>query len=144
MTLKGDAIFKEKLTGGLKNDTKNLVNFHASNWKFENLHFDGLLWLEAYKVLAKKIQKSYLSLHWRMIQTLKKNGLFIRKMTWGIWWVLTRAVESLKICTFIGYFCQKYVMLELKKCRGVVSWKITYGLKNNIRNLINFQTSSWK
>ena len=63
MTLKGDAIFKEKLTGGLKNDTKNLVNFHASNRKFENLHFDGLLWLEAYKVLAKKIQKSYLSWH---------------------------------------------------------------------------------
>ena len=136
MTLKGDAIFKEKLTGGLKNNTKNLVNFHASNRKFENLHFDGLLLLVAYKVLAKKIQKSYLSWHWRMIQTLKKNGLFVWKMTWGIWWVLTRAVESLKICTFIGYFCQKDVMLELKKYRGVVSWKIIYGLKNNIRNLV--------
>ena len=27
--LKGDAKFKEKLTGGLKNDIRNLVNFHA-------------------------------------------------------------------------------------------------------------------
>ena len=31
MTLKGDALFKEKVTGGLKNDISNLVNFHASS-----------------------------------------------------------------------------------------------------------------
>ena len=42
MTLKGDAKFKGKLTvtGGLKNDIKNLVNFHASSRKSENLLFD--------------------------------------------------------------------------------------------------------
>ena len=34
MTMKCDAIFKEKLTGGLKNDIGNLVNFHASSRKF--------------------------------------------------------------------------------------------------------------
>ena len=33
MTLKGDAMFKEKLTGGLKNDIRNLVNFYGSNRK---------------------------------------------------------------------------------------------------------------
>ena len=33
MNLKDDAIFKEKLTGGLKNDVRNLVNFHASSCK---------------------------------------------------------------------------------------------------------------
>ena len=43
MTLKGDAIFKEKLTGGLKNDIRNLVKFHGSSQKSKNLHFDGLL-----------------------------------------------------------------------------------------------------
>ena len=31
MAWKGDAIFKEKLTGGLKNEIRNLVNFHASS-----------------------------------------------------------------------------------------------------------------
>ena len=49
MTLKGDAKFKEKLTRGLKNDIWNLVNFHASSRKFENLHFHGLLLSRAYK-----------------------------------------------------------------------------------------------
>ena len=28
-------------------------------------------------------------------------------------------------------FCRKNVMLELNKYRGVVSWKITYGYKND-------------
>ena len=31
MTLKGVAKFKGKLTRGLKNEIKNLVNFHASS-----------------------------------------------------------------------------------------------------------------
>ena len=47
---KGCAIFKEQLTGGLKNDIKNLVNFHASSHKSENLHFDELVLFKAYKV----------------------------------------------------------------------------------------------
>ena len=42
MTLKGDAIFEEKLNCGLKNDIRNLVNFHGNSQKSENLHFDGL------------------------------------------------------------------------------------------------------
>ena len=41
MTQKGDAIFKEKFSGGLKTDIRNLVNFHASSRKSENLHFHG-------------------------------------------------------------------------------------------------------
>ena len=61
MTLNGDAIFKEKMTGGLKNDIRNLVNFHASNRKPENLHFHGLVLSKAYKVLDEKVQKSYVS-----------------------------------------------------------------------------------
>ena len=114
ITLKSDAKFEEKLTLGSKNDMRNLVNFNVSSGKSENLHFDVLFLSIAYKVWAKKVQKNYLSWHWKEIQTLKKNWLFVWKMTWGIWWTLTRAVESLKICTLMGYFCRKYVMFELK------------------------------
>ena len=59
MKLKGDAIFKEKLTGCLKNDIRNLVNFHLSSRKPENLYFDGLVLSKAHKVLDEKVQKSY-------------------------------------------------------------------------------------
>ena len=128
----------------MKNDTRNLVNFHVSSRKSENLHFNGLLLSVAYKFSAKKVQKSYLSWHWRVTETLSKSCPFVWKMTWGIWWILTRAVESLKIWTLMGYFCQKYVMFELKKYKGVVSWKMIYGFKNDIKNLVIFHTSSWK
>ena len=61
MTLKGDAKFKGKLTCGLKNDIRNLVNFHASSQKSGNLNFDGLLLSKAYKGLDEKVLKSCVS-----------------------------------------------------------------------------------
>ena len=61
MTLKGDSIFKEKLTGGLKNDIRNLVNFHARSRKCKNLHLDGLVLSKTYKTLDEKVKKSYVS-----------------------------------------------------------------------------------
>ena len=61
MALKGDVKLKEKLTGGLKKDIMNLVNFHVSSCKSENLHFDGFVLSKAYKVLDEKVQKSYIS-----------------------------------------------------------------------------------
>ena len=47
----------------LKNDPKNVVNFHCSSQKSENLHLDKLVLLIAYKVSAKNIQKNDLSLY---------------------------------------------------------------------------------
>ena len=44
----------------------------------------------------------------------------VSKMT-RIWWILTQALESLKICTFNGSYCAKYLMFNLKKYRGVIS-----------------------
>ena len=64
MTLKSDAKFKEKLTRSLRNldfGIRNLVNFHASSQKAENLHSDGFLLSKAYEVSDEKVQKSYVS-----------------------------------------------------------------------------------
>ena len=61
MKLKSDAKFEEKLTLGLKNDMRNLVNFNVSSSKSESLHSDVLLLSIAYKVSAKKEQKNDLS-----------------------------------------------------------------------------------
>ena len=56
--------------------------------------------------------------------TLKKDPNFEKfawKMTWGIWWILTRAVfQSLIVFTLIGYFCRKCVMFELKNIEDCV------------------------
>ena len=61
MTLKSDAIFKEKLTFDFKYDMRNLVNLHVSNRKSESLHFDRMFLSKACKDLDEKIQKSYVS-----------------------------------------------------------------------------------
>ena len=59
MTVKVDARFKGELTRDLKNDTNNFVNFYASSWYSENLHFVELLLSKAYKDLGENVQKSY-------------------------------------------------------------------------------------
>ena len=73
MTLKNDAKFEEKLTLGSKNGMRIMVNFNASSGKSKNLPFDLLLLPKVYYVWAKKVQMSYVSQHWRMIQTLNRK-----------------------------------------------------------------------
>ena len=75
---------KGKLTHGLKNDIRNLINFHVSSRKSENLHFDWIFLSKAYNDLDEKIQKIYVSWHWRVVQSFKKNWLLVPKMTWRI------------------------------------------------------------
>ena len=53
MTLKNYANFEEKLTCGLKNDLRNLVNF-PQNWDF-----DGILLSKVEKVWPWNSQRSY-------------------------------------------------------------------------------------
>ena len=95
----------------------------------------------AYKISAKESAEEL------SLMILKSDRSFeekLWKMTWGIWWTLTRVVESLKTCTLIDYSCRKYVIFEVKKYRGDVSWKMTYSFINDITNLVSFHTISWK
>ena len=50
-----DVKFERKLTRGLKNNIRNLVNFHASSRKSDNLHFNEFLLSKAYNVLDKNV-----------------------------------------------------------------------------------------
>ena len=54
-------------------------------------------------------------------------------MTWGIWQIFIRALESVKVGTFMGFFCLKEKMHKLKIYRAVICngteewWKIFSG-----------------
>ena len=78
-TLKCDAKCKEKLTCGLKNGISNLVNFHASSRKSVNLLFDWILLSKAYKELDEKVQKGYVSYHWRVCKVWRKTDSWFQK-----------------------------------------------------------------
>ena len=88
--------------------------------RLKDLHFNGLLATKVYNVRAKKVQRSYLSWHWRAMQNLKKNWLVVWKMTWRIWQIFTRALWSVKIRTLMGSCCLKWKMYQLKISRGVM------------------------
>ena len=118
-----------------------------------NLHFHGLLLFKAYKDIDKKVQKSYVSWYWRVMQSSKENWLLVTKVTGGIWWILMWAVTNLKVCTLTWYFCQEHVKFQLKKYRKIIShdtedwsklWRKTFCLRNYMRNLVNFNASSGK
>ena len=63
MTLKSDAKFKEKLTCGFKYDMRNLVNFHPTTQKSEDVFLMDSFCPKhtRYKNKNTKIQRSYLS-----------------------------------------------------------------------------------
>ena len=106
----------------LKNDENSKRNWLVISkltwgiWRFltralkslKNLHCIGLLMTKVYNVWGEKVQKSYLTLDLRMIHNMKKNWLVVWEMTWGIWRILTRALESVKIGTLIDFgLCPK-------------------------------------
>ena len=50
MALKSDETFEEKLTYCLKNDVRNLANFHQITSNCQNWDFDGILLSKIEKV----------------------------------------------------------------------------------------------
>ena len=99
----------------------------------KKFHFNGVLLNKVYNFWAKKVQRSYVSWHWRVMQNLKKNWHAVWKMTWRIWQIFTRALESLKIGILMGSFYPKLKMFQLKSYRRVMSWqsRIMQILKRN-------------
>ena len=96
MTMKNDA-----------KDLRNLTNFDLSTQKSQKLHFNGLPLTKLYNVWAKKVQMIYVWWYWILMQILMENWLLHSKMTREIWKIFTRALESLKIGTLIGFFYPK-------------------------------------
>ena len=69
--------------------------------------FNWLLVTKVYIIWATKVQRSYLSWHWGVMQILKKDWPVVWKKTREIWQIFTRALESVKIRTLMGSFCPK-------------------------------------
>ena len=70
--------------------------------------------------------------HWLM-QNLKKNYCLVWKMTWEIWQIFTRALESLKNLHFNGLLLKKVCNAWAKKVQKNYAswhWKVMQSLKN--------------
>ena len=151
MTLRSDTKFEEKLFCCFKND-KNLANFDLNIQNSQNFHFNWFLLCEVYNVSPKKYRG--VIFHDTEEWCRKTERLLVLKITWGIWQIFTRALESLKIGTSLGCFYPKEKMYEFKIYRGVCvmtmksdakfDQKLTCCFKIDMRNLKNFDLSTWK
>ena len=126
--LETNRVVVSKLTWGI---------WQILNWALESLKkfpFNGLLLNKVYIVWAKKVRRSYLLWHWRLIQNLERNRLVVSNLPWGIWQILTRALESLKSFHFSGLLLNKVcILFELKIQRKYLSWhwRMMENLKKN-------------
>ena len=112
MTLKSDKKSQEKVIFCFKTD-KNLMNFDLSPWNTQNFCFDWFLLCKTCNVWPKKVKRSYLSWHWRVMQNLKSNWFVVSKLTRIIWQSLTQALKSLNNFHFNWLILSKlYIKLE--------------------------------
>ena len=103
----GDAKFEEKLTW------KMTGIWQIFTRAIESLRIGILMG-------SQNPQRSYVSWKWRMIQNLKRNWLVISKLAWGIWWILTWALESLTNFHFNVLLLRKVYIVWAKTYRGVI------------------------
>ena len=106
-------------------------------WALESLkkfHFNRLLLSRVYIAWTKKVQRSYLSWNWRGIQNLERNRPVVSKLAWGIWQILTWALESLNNFHFNRLLLSKvYIVWAKKVQRSYLSWNWR-GMQNLERN----------
>ena len=126
MALKSNAKFEEKLICCFTNNN-NFGNFDPSTRKSHDIYF----WVKVCNVWPKKVQRIYLSWHWRVIQNSKKNWLLDlanfhqntrRSQNWDSDGILLSKVEHefdefwpryskfSNICTLMGSFWPKNML----------------------------------
>ena len=77
----------------------------------------GFLLSKSYEFSAKIVHKSYLSWHWRMMQSLRKNWLVVSNMRWRIWCVFTQTRKSLRFFFRLALFVQSIQGLRHKNTK---------------------------
>ena len=120
----------------------------------KNLHFNGLILTKVYNVSAKKVQRSYVWLHSRLIQSLKENWLVLPKIDMrnlanfhqSIWkspnWNIDGILFSSWKCTSLNFTCELCVMAMKNDAK--IEEELTRQFKIDMRNLTNFDPSTWK
>ena len=90
-----------------------------------------------------------------MMENLKRNWLVLSKLTWGIWRILTWALENLKNLHFNGLLLNKVYNVLAKKSIGefclmvlnidaTFEGKLICALKSDTRNLANLHRSMFE
>ena len=137
MTLESDAKFKENLICGLENNMRKLANIRQSTWKSQNWDFDGIFCpkLKIYELKIYRGGMCHDNEEW--YKNWRTNWLVVSKPTWGIWQIVTWALENLKHLHFNGLLLIKVFNVWDKKVQRDIliyiwwNWKLMQNLKEN-------------
>ena len=91
-----DTKFEGKLTCASKTDMRNFANFRQSTSESSKL---GLWWdpfVQSWKWMSLEFTGELYVMTMKNDANVKRNWLVNSKLTWGIWRILTRALENLK------------------------------------------------
>ena len=127
---------------------KEFDEFWLENSKVSKLYtLMGWFWPN-YMFELKKYRGVMLDCTQDWYKVWRKTGLCFHKLTWGIWQISTRALESLQNGVLMAYFYLKLKMLELNNFRGVMKrnwlvsskltweiWRILTRALENLKNL---------
>ena len=100
----------------------------------KNFHFDWSLSCKVYNVWPNKLQRSYISWHWRVMQYLKKNWLVVWKMTRGIWADFHQHTWKCQRWYFHGILLSKVKNVRAKNLQRsymLWQWRMMQNLKRN-------------
>ena len=100
--------------------TRNLVNFHVSSWKSENLHLMGSF-CRKHKVLDEKVQKSYLLWQWSDVKFEEKLALGFKNDMTSLVNFNANSGKYENLHFDVLLLSIAYIKFQLKKCRRVVS-----------------------
>ena len=120
----------------------------------KDLQFNGLLLTKVNNVWAKKVQRSYVWRHWKLMQNSKENWVVLPKMTWEISQIFTTALKSLKMGLLWDLFIQSRRCMSIKftgelcvttmKNDAKFEEELTCRFKIATRKLMNFDLSTQK
>ena len=85
-----------------------------------------------------------MSWEWRVMQNLKRTWLVNSKLTWGIWRILSWALEKLKNFHFNGLLLTKVYNVWAKKIKRS-SVRLHWGLMQNLKeNWLVLSKMTWR
>ena len=114
MALKSDANLKKNWLVTWKMTLGIWLIFMRAVKSLKNCTLIGSFHPKHIKIYMKKNRRVMSHDTEKWCKVWRKTESWFQKMTWEIWWILMRAVESLKIYPFLDCFCRMCVIYELR------------------------------
>ena len=125
MKLKRDTKFGEEMTCRFKIGIRNITNFDLSTQIFERFPLNWAPFEQIICCLNEKVERSYISWHWRVMQNLKKYPTRCLENDMWDWTSFHKSTQKCENWNFVGIHLPKVENLWPYRgvmCHGNEEW----------------------